>query len=612
MAELSGFEVFALAKEIEFGLRGTYIKNVYSIGESQILRFGKPEGEDVWVLASPRHGVWLSRRLAERAETTSFTTRLRQELVRERFSSAKQLNQDRIFDLSFGEGRRTKHLIVELMPPGNVIVTDSEKRILAIQDEVRTPARRLVRGGTYASPPQRRRSPESASEGDVAAAVEKEKTAGGAIGRGFSLPRKYVAEVLARLGVEGDADSGTLKDREREVTEILRTLVREAQDSPQPCVCDAQGGEEVFVIVPRGLKVRSRKGSVSEICDELLLGAATEILEAETPAESKARELETTISRLKAQREGLMAEAAKLRGLAVKARAAASFSEADALMTASGIKDRREGASPASAASAIYDRAKALEARAKAAEKAAGDLSKKKATRRQPKTGRTRELRRAKQEWYEKFRWFITSEGKLAVGGRDAQSNELLVKRHLEAGDAVYHADLFGSPFFILKGGKEQTDEECAEVAQATVAFSSAWKTGLGSADAYWVTPEQISASAPSGEFLARGSFVMRGRKNFVPHSLVEIAVGVGQDARVLSGPEAAIKRTAVAYVVLRPQNEKSSETAKRVKKDLEGLTEKEGGTALSLDEVLRMLPTGGGKVIRKYSSVSPPPSRNA
>ncbi len=215
----------------------------------------------------------------------------------------------------------------------------------------------------------------------------------------------------------------------------------------------------------------------------------------------------------------------------------------------------------------------------------------------------TKRLARRKQEWYEKFRWFFTSEGRLALGGRDAHSNALLVRRHLQDDDVVYHADLFGSPFFVLKGGKAQTETEVREMAQATVAFSSAWKTGLGSADAYWVSKEQVSPAAPSGEFLPRGSFFIKGKKNFVQHNLVELAVGIGRDGRVVSGPESVVRRAAAAYLVIRPQKEKSSETAKRIAKDLESLAEGSPWAKASVDDVLRMLPAGGGKVLRKYSS---------
>lgn len=57
------------------------------------------------------------------------------------------------------------------------------------------------------------------------------------------------------------------------------------------------------------------------------------------------------------------------------------------------------------------------------------------------------------RRWFEKFRWFHTSEGLLAIGGRDAGTNSLLVRRHLAAEDLVFHAEIPGSPFFVLKGG---------------------------------------------------------------------------------------------------------------------------------------------------------------
>jgi len=614
MVELSGLEVFSLAKEIETGLRGTYVKNVYSLGGSQVIRLGRPGGDDVCILASPKHGVWISKRVAERAETTAFTTRLRQELGRERFSSARQLNRDRIFDLAFGEGEGAKHLIVELMPPGNVVVTDSKNRVLAVQDEVRSPSRRIVRGGVYSVPVQRRKTPDAASEADVTEAISKEKTAGAAVGRSFSLPRKYVAVVLSRIGVEEGSPSAALTGKENEVAETLRSLAREAEESPRPCVCNTPMGKEVFVVAPPGLEVEAKCATVSEICDEYLMEAASSVAAPfETQAEIRSRELEATAAKLRTQLEGWLKEAANLRDLAGRARAADSVAEAMAVLDSAGFKGSRDALSAESASSKVFDRAKELEAKAKDAGRAADDLAKKAAKGRRPTVKRTKELRTAKKEWYERFRWFTTSAGKLALGGRDAQSNSVLVKRHLDGEDTVYHADLFGSPFFILKGGKSQTAEECAEVSQATVAFSSAWKTGLGAADAYWVNPDQVSTSAPSGEFLARGSFVIRGKKNFVPHNLVEVAVGVCSDGRLVAGPESAVKGTVAAYVVLRPQNEKSSETAKKVKRDLEALTGKTGEASFSLDDVLRALPAGGGKVLRKYTATSArQASRNA
>jgi predicted ribosome quality control (RQC) complex YloA/Tae2 family protein len=608
VAELSGLEFLALAKEIESSLRGTYVKNVYSLDDSQLLCFGRTEGDDVWVVASPRLGVWISQKVAKRTETTEFTTRLRREVLRARFVSSTQVDLDRIVDIALGEGDGLRHLVVEMMPPGNIVVTNAEMKVLLLLNEVWSRSRRLVRGRKYAPPPGgRRKSPMEALESDVATALQTEGDAGGLVGRNFSLPKKYVTEVLARLGVDERTPASTLGGREKQVVKTMRDLVSEADSSPQPSICETPDGDELFVIAPVRLSPKHRASSVSELCDLLFLNRLVEEVEVPDRASaSKAKELEATIVKLKSTEQGLVSEAARVRALAEQARSAPSVSEALAAMKSAGVLARREPESREAAASGIYDRAKELERQAADAKKAAQDLSRRVPAGSVPRRGATTTLRRGRREWYEKFRWFFTSQGKLAVGGRDAQSNSILVKKRMERGDTVYHADLFGSPFFVLKGGREQTQQECSEVAQATVAFSSAWKTGLASADAYWISPDQVGTAAPSGEYLPRGSFTIRGRKNFVRRSLVEVAVGLDSSGRVLAGPEAALAKNANCYVVLRPQREKSSDTAKKTLRDLQSMSEGRS-TYLKVDDVLRALPAGGGKVVRRVGTARTP-----
>ena len=45
-------------------------------------------------------------------------------------------------------------------------------------------------------------------------------------------------------------------------------------------------------------------------------------------------------------------------------------------------------------------------------------------------------------KWYEKLRWFVSSDDVLVVGGRDANSNESVVKKYLEPNDIYLHADI--------------------------------------------------------------------------------------------------------------------------------------------------------------------------
>ena len=602
MAELSGFEVLGLLNEIGTALRGAYINNIYRAGGSQLFRFRKPEGDDIWLVVSPKRGAWLSKEARERTETTEFTTLLRSELERSKFVGARQVDLDRIFELEF-EGKERRKLIVELMPPGNIVVTDPEGRIRSAQHEVRTPARRVTKGATYTPPAQTRLSPGGLREEDVAKMLKEEKTVGSAIGRHVGLPRKYVSECLARLGLADDAPSSDLEGRESQVVRSLSEMLEEARDRPRPCVCETSKGDDIFIFPPTGLKVKYTAETLCELCDRLFLREAQAEPVKASPEETRRKEIEVTISRLRAESSARLAEASKLRIAAARARSS-PMEEATRILQDSGVRSSVKSSSSASVSSLLFDQAKGLELKSAEALEAAKKLEKRLPKSRPTGPTQTRPLTVRKQEWYEKFRWFFTSRGRLAVGGRDAQTNSTLISRHLEDNDTIFHADLFGSPFFILKGGREQGDEEVRQVAQATVAFSSAWKTGLGSADAYWVRPEQVKTAAPSGEYLQRGSFAITGKKNFVSRILVEIAVGLDGEGRVVAGPEEAIGVQASPYLVLRPQREKGSDTAKRVLKDLTGM----GAPPLpSLDEVLRMLPTGGGKVVRRSGNRTRP-----
>lgn len=57
--------------------------------------------------------------------------------------------------------------------------------------------------------------------------------------------------------------------------------------------------------------------------------------------------------------------------------------------------------------------------------------------------------------WFEKFLWFISTEGFLVIAGRDMQQNEMLVKRYLRKDDAYVHADLHGAASVIVKNKPE-------------------------------------------------------------------------------------------------------------------------------------------------------------
>ena len=197
-----------------------------------------------------------------------------------------------------------------------------------------------------------------------------------------------------------------------------------------------------------------------------------------------------------------------------------------------------------------------------------------------------RQKKERKQEWYEKFHWFISSEGYLCIGGKDATSNEVAIKKHVDKDDLIFHTDMAGSPFFIVKSGQKAGEKTLQEAANATAVYSRAWKLGHGSAAVFYVKPEQVSKEAQAGEYMTKGSFMIRGKTTYVPIRM-EYALGlIGE--QIIGGPVEAVASRTDNYVVIIPGKDKKSDLAKKVRHKLKGG---------ELDEVMKFLPTGEGEI---------------
>ena len=193
-----------------------------------------------------------------------------------------------------------------------------------------------------------------------------------------------------------------------------------------------------------------------------------------------------------------------------------------------------------------------------------------------------------KREWYEKFHWFISSEGFLCIGGKDATSNEIVIKKHTDKEDLVFHTDMAGSPFFVIKNGQEASEQTIKEAAQAVAAYSRAWKLGHASADVFYVKPEQVTKEAKPGEYVPKGSFMIYGKTQYL-HPKLEYAIGlVGEE--IIGGPASAVEKQTTNLVLVIPGKENKGVLAKRIKHTLKGG---------DLDDIARFLPAGGAEIKR-------------
>jgi predicted ribosome quality control (RQC) complex YloA/Tae2 family protein len=212
------------------------------------------------------------------------------------------------------------------------------------------------------------------------------------------------------------------------------------------------------------------------------------------------------------------------------------------------------------------------------------------------------------KQWYEKFRWFISSDGFLVVAGKDAVSNEVLVKKYTGPDDAVFHADVMGAPFVVVKAeGKAPSEQALREAGEFAASFSRAWREGIGSADVYWVKPDQLSKSGPSGESVPHGAFTVVGKRNWMRSVPLRLAIGVVENGelRYVGGPVEAVKAKTKAYVTIVPGDLAGKELLKQVLRALAlklPKEQREKAGKVSIERVREFVPYAKGTLVEVAS----------
>jgi len=214
------------------------------------------------------------------------------------------------------------------------------------------------------------------------------------------------------------------------------------------------------------------------------------------------------------------------------------------------------------------------------------------------------------EQWYEQFRWFHTTDGFLVIGGRNADQNEDLVKKYMSRGDKFFHAQAHGAPVTILKAtGPSEAAKEIdfpestlQQAATFAVSHSSVWKAGQYAGDVYMVDPDQVSKTPESGEYIEKGSFVIRGDRTYFDDTAVDLAVGIQCEpqTRVVGGPTPAVEENAATHLRLQPGKFAQNDSAKRCYRELKEQFTDEGFVrkVASPDLIQEHLPAGGSELV--------------
>ncbi|MBN2127183.1 MAG: DUF814 domain-containing protein [Candidatus Diapherotrites archaeon] len=194
-----------------------------------------------------------------------------------------------------------------------------------------------------------------------------------------------------------------------------------------------------------------------------------------------------------------------------------------------------------------------------------------------------------KRNWFEKFHWTYSRNGFLIIAGKDAKTNELIVKKHMDENDLYFHSDIHGAPHTVIKSSdKKFSESDLMDAAVFAAVYSRAWKEKLSSLDVYSVTPSQVSKSAPTGEAIGTGAFMIYGKRNWFRKMPLKFALGFNGE-ELIAGFFDSVKAQCSDLIEVVQGDKKKGEVARKI-----FFFFKKKGFEFELDEIVSLLPSGG------------------
>lgn len=168
-----------------------------------------------------------------------------------------------------------------------------------------------------------------------------------------------------------------------------------------------------------------------------------------------------------------------------------------------------------------FDKSKTLKNKIQGAKKFLETSEKK--MKKYDKKVKTKYMNYSKQ-WFEKFRYTISRNGFLFIGGKDASSNEIVIKKHVLENEIVLHSEAPGSPFFILNQDFDSftktNKDDIIDAAKMLLNYSKAFDANIYSGEVFYVKKNQVTKETMSGEYMSKGSFMIYGHKNLIKTDL--------------------------------------------------------------------------------------------
>ncbi len=570
-------DIYAWLAENREKIVGGFIKKIYQIGEREFL-FKIYKGGNLPLYVN-LDGFLFFREMETPEKPSMFAMYLRKRFSNRKIVEIKQINFDRVVSIKTED----YELIIELFGGGNIVVV-KEGIIERAYYEREWRHRSILRGEIYEPPPSKY-NPLLHSDRVCEAIKEGKKSVVRVLAIDFNLG-KYAEEVCYRAQV--DKNKKELNEEEcKRISQAIAEILK-------PGGCYLYGD----FFSPIKLLHREKEEESCESFNRCIEKYVSRIfsegsgdikyLRIIEDQRRKMREFEEMEKKMRKIGDLIYSHYVELEELLQKAK----NNEVEYDRKRKKIKVSLEGEefeldiekSVGENASVYYEKAKKMREKIAGVKKAIVEMQEK--IRREEKKAGKNKKKRARF-WFEKYRWFISSEDILVIAGRDAKTNEEVVKKHLSDRDLYMHADIHGAPSVVIKSeGRKIGEKTLYEAAQFAVSMSNAWNAGFGNLSAYWVYPSQVSKMGESGEYVTRGAWVVHGRRNYINKVPLKLAVGeikYKNVKMVMCGPVDAVKSKTNRYIVIAPGDLKKEAFAKKIAKIF----------GEDVDSLLKILPPG-------------------
>jgi len=628
-------DVAAIVKELQDRILGGFMGKAYQQSSDRIwLAVQSPaEGKlDLLLEAGRRVHITKAERPASKTPP-QFPTMLRSHLSGGRIVDIRQHQFDRLLEIKVERSGIPRYLIVELFPKGSMILLDESRNILSMLRKMLYRGSKMAAGEPYLYHPGQP-DPRTISREDLALWLASSgQDLVRSLVRGLNMGGTYGEEVCLVAGVDKNKEAIDLDPEEIDrVHQALREVFLNETLDPH-IVLD--NGLPIDVL-PRPLKLYSglEKKSFGR-GDAFFVRLEEEKAPKQDPLERRIELQKKAIEEFRVQEAELVRKGeliyqlygsveqiltlmndARSRGFSYnqiwERISGSGLPQAKTILSLDGRGEMRvllEGEELELNASLTvpqnaqryYDMAKEMVRKAKGAESALAITEELKAGKAAPKKTRAAPsyYRKRKPKWYERFRWFYSSNGFLVLGGRDADSNEEIFAKYLEKRDLAMHTDAPGAPLTVIKTeGKEVPESTLQEAAGFAVSYSSSWKAGLAAADCYLVKGDQVSKTPEPGEFLKKGGFVIRGERRYFRDVPLGIALGI-RDGILIGGPVSAVVPESDPVVEIEPGELNPDDLAKRIYRQFSEKVEDRAflKSVASVDQIVQFLPPGNSRI---------------